>query len=344
MDERPDIALELDLTPEILPWLEGLRELCPVRPRRFLLSFRPRRELFLSPEGEAVLSIVSDLYERNERIEFLPCDSWSAGGDAFRPLRIGPVPGLDRSALGRRAREESSRDQAFGLVAGAAKITINLPRAAFRSARDGRNSIETECEEALDLAIKGHLERRRFLERLGSNREHPLWDLLGKSGEAPLLSLDDARFTVGILGLNECVKFLTGNNLHQDARSSKLGVDIVRGIHTKLRREEKSLGIRLQLEETSNVGPLRVLERADRRKYPQIAELDRGRSSQWGSLYTDGVRLHRMAPVDPLRRVEELAVYLRFLAPAGGFVEDFPELRSSAKELLLTLLEECVAR
>lgn len=366
MDERPDISLELDLTPDALPWLEGLRELSPVRPRRFLLSLRARRELFLSPEGEAILSLVGDLYERNERIEFLPCELMRARRDAFGPSHLGAGPGRGRSPVGRGAREfvegnaegetgsegfgdegiglEGSGVEGSGLVASAAKITINLPRAAFRSARDGRSSIETACEDVLDLAIKGHLERRRFLERLGSNRENPLWDLLGKLGEAPLVSLDHAKFTVGILGLNECVKFLTGNDLHQDARSSKLGLEIVRGIHRKLQREEKSLGIRLQLEETANVGPLRVLERADRRRYPQMAEIDRGRSSQWGSLYTDGVRLHRMAPVDPLRRVEELAPYLRLLAPSGGFVEDFPELRGSAKELLLTLLEECVAR
>ena len=46
--------------------------------------------------------------------------------------------------------------------------------------------------------------------------------------------------------------------------------------------------------------------------------------------------------MDPLRRVEELAPYLRHLTPAGGIVEDFPEMRSSAKELLLSLLEECL--
>lgn len=362
MDERPGIALEIDLTPEALPWLEGLRELCPVQPRRFLLAFRLRQDLFLSPEGEAILHLVSDLYERNERIEFLPSSSLSADAKEFSRRSRGAFP-PSSSSLGRplsltglspqgvaanpRGDEGDLGDGNLadgGLVTSAAKITINLPRAAFRSARDRRNSMDSEVDEVVDLAVKGHLERRRFLERLGSNRENPLWDLLGESGEGPLVSLGDARFSLGILGLNECVKFLTGNDLHQDARSAKLGVEIVRGIHRKLKREEKSLGIRLELEETANVGPLRVLERADRRKYPQMAEIDRGRNLQWGASYTDGVRIHRMAPVDPLRRVEELAAYLRFLHPANGFVEDFPELRTSAKELLLTLLEECVAR
>ena len=72
-----------------------------------------------------------------------------------------------------------------------------------------------------------------------------------------------------------------------------------------------------------------------------MAEIDRGRSPQWGSAYTSGVRLHRMAPVDPFRRVEQLAEYLRYVDAAGGFVEDFPELRTSAEDLLSSLLEEC---
>jgi len=223
-----------------------------------------------------------------------------------------------------------------------AKITINLARAAFRSAHGRGNSIQTEIENVLDLAIKGHLERRRFVERLGANRENPLWGLLGKASGTPPVTLQDSTVSVGILGLNECVKFLTGNDLHQSSTSARLGAEIVKAMDHKLRREARSLGIRLCLEETRNVGPLRVLEREDRKKYSQMAEIDRGRQPQWGPAYSDGVRFHRMAPADPLRRVEELARYLGYVEPSGGIVEDFNELRSSAKELLLSLLEACL--
>ncbi|MBI4602112.1 MAG: hypothetical protein HY721_09145 [Planctomycetes bacterium] len=227
-------------------------------------------------------------------------------------------------------------------MAQGAKITLNLPRAAFRSGRGRGGSIEGELEDVLDVAVKGCLERRRFIERLGANRENPLWNLLGRPDPAPLLSMEDTTFTIGVLGLNECVKYLTGSDLHLDPAARRLGLDLVRAIDRKLRREEKSLGIRLVLEETANVGPLRVLEKRDREKFPQMAEIDRGRHPEWGPTFTDGVRLHRMAPVDPLRRVEELAPYLRHVEPAGGIVEDFPELRSAAGDLLLSLLEECL--
>jgi hypothetical protein len=319
MDSRPAIVLDLDLEPGALPWLEGLRGLSTVRPGRFILSLALGHDLF-SPGGEPVVRTLTDLYERGERVEFLlPRE------DAARS-----PPGQQKS--------DASRLAAIG-----AKITLNLPRAAFRSARDRRSSIEKEIEDVLDLAVKGHLERRCFIERLSANRENPLWDILGRQGGAPVLPIEEIEFRIGLLGLNECVKFLTGNDLHQDPEAARFGLDIVRGIHRKLRKEERSLGIRLVLEETANVGPLRSLERGDRSRYPQMAEIDRGRQAQWGPSYSDGVRFHRMAPVDPLRRVEELAPYLRYLEPAGGILEDVPELRSDAGELLPTLLEECMA-
>jgi ribonucleoside-triphosphate reductase len=202
--------------------------------------------------------------------------------------------------------------------------------------------MEREIQDLIDLVVKGHLERRRFIERLAANRENPLWDLLGRAG-APLMTAGDVEFRVGLVGLNECVKFLTGHDLHQDAEAARLGLELVRDIHGRLRKEERSLGIRLVLEETANVGPLRALERMDRQKHSQAAEIERGRQPQWGPSYSDGARLHRMAPVDPLRRVEELAPYLRYLEPAGGVLEDVPELRSDAGDLLPTLLEECIA-
>lgn len=339
MDARPDIALEFELLPEVLPWLEALQALSQVRQRRFLVGFRLRRELLEHPDAEQVLHAVADLYERGERIEFLPredIESWT--DESARPGAAYPEQ-ASRFSLGAPSRSPAEVRSDCRLEAGIAKITINLPRAAFRSARERGNSIEAEIGNVVDLVIKGHLERRRFVERLGANRENPLWDLLGKASGAPPVALEDATVSVGILGLNECVKFLTGNDLHQSSTSARLGAEIVKGMDRKLRREARSLGLRLCLEETRNVGPLRVLEREDRKKYSQMAEVDRGRQPQWGPAYSDGVRFHRMAPADPLRRVEELAPYLEYVETSGGIVEDFNELRSSAKELLLSLLE-----
>ncbi len=348
MEERPGIALELDLTKGSAPWLDALLAHTATQQRRFQISIRLFHEISAQaafapgsspgsrrddsgPQGRpgfldsAMLGSVAKLYERGERIEILP------GFDSSRP-----------EARPRTAFEPVSRLEACG-----AKITINLPRAAYRSAQERGGSIDVELEEALDLAIKGHLERRTYLERLGSSREGPLHGLLGASSGLGIGAKAGVSFSIGILGLNECVKFLSGSDLHverpPESSALRLGHDIVRTLERKLRREEKSLGLRLELEETVNTGPLRVLEQGDRTRYPgRLAEVERGRQIEWGPTYTDGVRLHRKAPVDPLCRVEALTGFLRHVRTSGGIIEDFQELRSSSKDLLVSLLEECL--
>ncbi len=338
MEERPGIALELDLSSESGPWLDALLAQSLTHPRRFLIAMRlfkaqsegagHRSPGSWSGDGSssgAILDAIAQLYERGERIEFLPGVEAGSGDWKARPMLEAPT-----------------RLEACG-----AKITINLPRAAFRSARERGRSLEAELEEAVDLAVKGHLERRAFIQRIGSSRESPLWGLLRDSSGLGPDARDGIVFSIGVLGLNECVKFLSGADLHvegsHEKSASRLGLEIVCLLERKIRREERSLGLRLELEETANVGPLRLLEKGDRSKFPdRLSEVERGRQIDWGPTYTDGVRLHRMAPVDPLRRVEDLARFLPYLRPQGGIIEHFPELRSSSRELLVSLLEECL--
>lgn len=381
MGSRPDIALELDLDPSSEPWLQGLLELSRKRPRRFLASLRLRSEPSACGENSPTLSrealsLVAELYGRGELVEFLcprmvgatppipggrrveafdaparppwveedrewPDRTWprSHGTVSTKVAgsRMPPPPGERRLF----DRGDDSREATSHFTAVLAKTTINLPRAAYRSGKDRRASIEGELESIIDLAVKGHLERRQFVQRLGANRENPLWGLLGSGDEyPPLLRIEDTSCAIGLLGLNECIKFLTGQELHGDSNAASMAIELVRLIHEKLCREERGLGIRLRLEETANVGPLRVLEKMDRRLHPEMCEVDRGRHLGSLACYTDGVRLHRSAPVDPLGRLEEMAPFLPYVAPTGGVVEDFPELRGADREVLTSLLED----
>lgn len=320
--DAPPVALDLDLRQGEIGWLIELGELSPAEAKRLRICLRLMPESFHRNDRttQALLAAVARVYERGAKVEFLPAAS-------ERPRRTG-----------------------FSAVM--AKTTINLPRVAFRSARDDRVTIESELDAVVDLAIKGHLERREFIKQLGADRENPLWGVLGgtgqgadeRAGRGPVACLDEGVFVVGVLGLNECIKFLTGKELHQNDVTRSLGHGILRRLAQKVRQESKRLGIRLVVEEARNVGPLRSLETKDQDKYPQmVAEIDRGRQYQWGRRYSDGVRFHRMAPLDPLRRVEELSPYLSYTEPAGGLVEDFRELRGAAQELLPSLLEESFA-
>ncbi len=312
---RATFALELDLGRSAVPWLQALSELPPKGPTIYL---RLLEEGLSDPAVQAVLQVAANLFERGESIEFLP--GWT--------LRGGP--------------EEGS-----GILPVASMVTINLPRAAFRSASDRLGLIEREIEDVLEVVIKAQLQRRRFIERLGSNPENPLWDILGRpvpGRGGPLVDLAGLEFPVGIVGLNECVKFLTGNEFHQNRRTLEAGEAIVRAVAGKLLKDGRGLGLRLVLHETRNAGSIRRLEEIDRRRYPsESGEIDRGRAACEGASYSDGVRMHRLAPVDPLGRIEHLGPFIGRVVPIG-VIEDFPELRSGGGELILSLLEESLPR
>jgi transcriptional regulator NrdR family protein len=314
--QRSRQALELDLDGQSIPWLSSLADRPPQRgPSLYLRLVASSRNGSADPLRRKALEKAAVLFERGEPIEFLPQGPRPAPGGRLTPVAAG--------------------------------ITINLPRAAFRSATVRRTSVEREVEEALEVAIKGHLERRRFLERLGANRENPLWDILGRPSDRrgrPLMALEDAEFPVGVLGLNECVKFLTGHELHQDPRARTVGESIVQALARKVQRDSRGLGLRLVLAESVNCGELRRLEKLDRLRFAESDEIDRGRGAldrvgAAGARYTDGVRLYRNAPVDPLRRIEHLGAFLAWVDPLG-LIEDSPELRGGGPELILSLLEE----
>jgi transcriptional regulator NrdR family protein len=309
-------ALELVLSRSAIPWLRALGDLPPKGPAIYL---RLSPEGLSDPSARAALECAAALFERGEAIEFLP-----GFAPAGRRFPEGDEPGIQPIA---------------------SAITINLPRAAFRSAEGRLGLIEREIEDVVEVVIKAQLQRRRFIERLGANHENPLWDLLGRSapgGGRPLVDLAKVEFPVGIIGLNECVKFLTGHELHQDPRARRSGEEIIDLLSRKIEKDARGLGLRLVLAETRNSGSIRRLEEIDRRRYAaESGEIDRGRPAGEWARYSDGVRLHRLAPVDPLGRIEHLCLTIDRVAPIG-VIEDSPELRSGGRELILSLLEESI--
>ena len=216
-----------------------------------------------------------------------------------------------------------------------AKISLNLPQLAIRSGRTRLGDLEGEVDHALSLAIKALLERRSFLGRAARATDLPLWELVGK--DEGLFDLSEATFSIGIFGLADAVKFMTGREAFQDPETFRKAVDLLTHISRKVSREARGIGLRLRLEETVLPRILEESARQDARRFPELAEILRGRQSR--PVYTAGVRLPRQAPLDPLTRNRYLARLFPFIE-LGGIVEEDPELRSGGEDVLVSLLEE----
>jgi len=273
-----------------------------------------------------------------------------AGPDVRWCVRVGPETFRSESARrtlsGFATLYASGADVRFalpialardGATLTAAKITLNLPQLAYRSGRDPQGGVEGEIDRAIDLAVKAAIERRQFLSRLGRGPELPLWGILG-AGE-PFFEFDRARFAIGVLGLSECARYLTGEEPHRNEAAAAFARDLADHIAQKIARERRGLAIDAEGEETPAAGGCERFVTIDRKRFPCAKEVFRARREDLA--YSDGVRLPRDAPVDPLRRNEYLGGFVGAVA-IGGIVEDIPGLRPADPEILSALIEESV--
>ncbi|UCH12868.1 MAG: hypothetical protein JSW18_02725, partial [Candidatus Omnitrophota bacterium] len=148
-------------------------------------------------------------------------------------------------------------------------VTINLPQAAYRAGKGNINGLFKEINHCIDLAIKAHLQKKEFISRLMAEPGLPLWEI-GKTahdGKA-YVDLNAATYIIGIIGLNECVQFLTGKQLHEDEGVYKLGLRIISTMFLKAKQAEKKLGLKFSLEESPAESAARRLAKVDLRNYP----------------------------------------------------------------------------
>jgi len=104
--------------------------------------------------------------------------------------------------------------------AGIQNVTINLPQCAYKAFPNNKifgyfldtknaDSIELFLEnidQALHLAVKAHLQKKKFLKMMMENSDGPLWQI-GKISQdgSPYVDLDKGTYLVGLIGLNEAV-------------------------------------------------------------------------------------------------------------------------------------------
>lgn len=85
-----------------------------------------------------------------------------------------------------------------------------------------------KIDQVLRLAIQAHLQKKKFLKMMMANSDGALWEI-GKIAEdgKPYVDLDKGNYLIGLIGLNEAVQYITGDQLHESEMAYKLGLKIV---------------------------------------------------------------------------------------------------------------------
>ncbi|MCD5401800.1 anaerobic ribonucleoside-triphosphate reductase [candidate division NPL-UPA2 bacterium] len=183
-------------------------------------------------------------------------------------------------------------------------VTINLPQAAYRAGRGNIEDLYREIDGAMELAMKAHLEKKKFIAELMRGPSMPMWEVgkMAKDGRL-YVDLDKATYIMGIIGLNECVQHLTGKELHEDEEVYKLGLRIISFMNLKAKDYGEKYNLHVALEESPAESATRRLSKIDLREYPEAASVVKGDIDNDENYYTNSIHFRADAPIGLVDRI-----------------------------------------
>jgi ribonucleoside-triphosphate reductase len=219
-------------------------------------------------------------------------------------------------------------------------VTINLPQAALRAGKGNYDGLIQEIKDAMDLALKAHLQKKTFIGKLMASPEMPLWEI-GKiaADGRPYVDLEKVTYIIGVIGLNECVQHLTGHELHEDDETFKLGLRIISEMYLAVKEYNKEFGLKFSLEESPAESASRRLAKVDVRHFPEAAELVKGDLERDEFYYTNSIHLRADSPVDLVTRIRKQAKF-HTLIESGAIIHAFVGEERPSPESIFNLVEK----
>ncbi|NOQ38464.1 anaerobic ribonucleoside-triphosphate reductase [archaeon] len=183
-------------------------------------------------------------------------------------------------------------------------ITVNLPRAAY-CARGDETILFEKIDHAMELAAKAHVQKKDFIRRilaLGSASSLPILTM-NLDGE-PYYRFDKASFLLGMLGLNELVQYVTGEEMHESVGAYKFGLKTIAYMRKRAEELGKKHNIHMPLEQTPAESTAYRMAKLDMEHYPKAAEkVVKGTVGTPYIYYTNSTYFNIGAPMSPMDRV-----------------------------------------
>lgn len=185
-------------------------------------------------------------------------------------------------------------------------ITVNLPQAAYRAGKGNIDRTVQEIYKSMDMAMKAHIQKTEFIRKMMSDRGSPLWQVGKVSPDGrPYVNINEGTYIIGLIGLNECVKFLIGSALHETDDAYRLGLKIVSAMYLRAKEYQEKYKMKVNLEETPAESASLRLAKMDMKEYPESREMVRGNKETGEVYYTNSVHLAADANVDLIERIEK---------------------------------------
>ncbi len=182
-------------------------------------------------------------------------------------------------------------------------VTINLPQAAFKGKKDLRSTL-AGIDKAVEYAVKAHLQKQAYTQTLLDTDGSPLRSLgIPSDDGAPYVDLKKATYIFGLIGLNEVVQYLTGQELHESRAAYEMGLTIIDHLHQNINALKVKHGLKFTLEETPAESATQKLAKGDLSRYPESRKVVKGDLAR-APYYTNSVHLAPGAGVSIIDRIE----------------------------------------
>lgn len=238
--------------------------------------------------------------------------------------------------------------------AGIQNVTINLPQCAYRafSSRGISDSsfnyskmenIELffeKIDQVLHLAIKAHLQKKKFLKMMMVNSDGALWEI-GKIAEdgRPYVDLDKGTYLIGLIGLNEAVQYISGDQLHESEKAYKLGLKIVSFMSLKCEEYSEKFNLKLSLEESPAESAAGRLAKIDLQEFPDSKKVIKGNPERDEIYYTNSIHFAASAPLDLITRIVKQSKF-HPLIKSGAIIHAFVGENRPSSESIYNLIKK----
>jgi len=199
--------------------------------------------------------------------------------------------------------EDASRPETMRFSA-LQNVSINLPRIALIA--DGSfDKFKELLRYRMEQAVKAHIQKKEFITKLMKmGTKGPLSMLTMECDGTPYFRIEKASYLIGMVGMNEAVKILTGKEMHEDKNSVKMGIGITALMHVYARELGAQYGINLPLEQSPAESTAYRFAKLDMETFEMDKVPYNGDWITGDVYYTNSTYLNVGANVDPITRVK----------------------------------------
>lgn len=196
-------------------------------------------------------------------------------------------------------------------------ITINLPRIAYEAKGD-MNKFREILKKRVTLVAEAHKQKAAFIRKLLRTGKNGVLNVfLEEKDGRPYLELKGARYLCGLIGLNECIQYMFGEQLHESKKAYEEGLGIVAEMAGLCDVIGSRYGIKMILEETPAESAGERLVNLDLKYYPEeTKKVAKGTDVKY---YTNSVHFAEDAPISFVEKIQKQSNFHPFIQ-AGSII------------------------